>query len=98
MFGTAALLFLMRRRIGGIEGRKTLSVVVRVAIASGAVAAVAYFVWEPLDSALGRSIPGQTVSLTAALLASTGVYLLICRLLRVRELDALRGLIARRAD
>ena len=61
--GTAALLFLMRRRIGGIEGRETLSVVVRVAIASAAVAAVAYAVWEPLDSALGRSFPAQTVSL-----------------------------------
>ncbi len=98
MFGTAALLLLMRRRIGGIEGRETLSVVIRVAIASAAVAAVAYFVWEPLDSALGRSIAAQTVSLTAALLTATGVYLLACRLLRVRELDALRGLVARRAD
>ncbi len=98
MFGTAALLLLMRRRIGGIEGRETLSVVIRVAIASAAVAAVAYFVWEPLDSALGRSIAAQTVSLTAALLTATGVYLVACRLLRVRELDALRGLVARRAD
>ena len=98
MFGTAALLFLMRRRIGGIEGRETLSVVIRVAMASAAVAAVAYFVWEPLDSALGRSIAAQTVSLTVALLAATGVYLVACRLLRVRELDALRGLVARRAD
>ncbi len=96
MFGTAALLVLMRRRIGGIEGRQTFSVVVRVAIASSAVAAVAYFVWEPLDSALGRSLPAQTISLSAALLAATAVYLLACRLLRVRELDALRGLVARR--
>ena len=89
IFGTAALLFLMRRRIGGIEGRKTLSVVVRVAIASAAVAAVAYFVWEPLDSALGRTIPAQTVSLTAALLAAAAVYL--------GSLPAAAGARARRA-
>jgi putative peptidoglycan lipid II flippase len=97
MFGTAALLILMRRKIGGIEGRQTLSVFVRVVIASAVVAAVSFGVWYGLDSLLGRSLGGQIVSLTAALVASTAVYLGLCRLLRVRELDALRGLIKRRA-
>ena len=69
-----------------------------MAIASTAVAAVAYVVWEPVDSALGRTIPAQTVSLRPRCSPRTAVYLLACRLLRVRELDALRGLIARRAD
>jgi hypothetical protein len=49
-------------------------------------------VWHPLDSALGRSFPAQVVSLGCALAASILVYLLGCRLLKVRELDALLAL------
>jgi hypothetical protein len=52
-------------------------------------------VWRPLDSALGRSIPAQAVSLGAALTASVLVYLVACRLLRVRELDTLLSLRSR---
>ena len=56
------------------------------------MAAVAYGVWRPLDSALGRSLGGQAVSLGLALLASCAVYLGACRLLGVRELQALLSL------
>ena len=92
--GAAALLVLMRRRIGSIDGHTTVSAVVRIVIASLVVGAVSYAVWEPLDSSLGRSLGGQVVSLVTALLAATAVYLAACRLLRVRELDALRSLAA----
>ena len=54
----------------------------KVVAASAAVAAVAWFVWHPLDSALGRSFPAQVVSLGLALAASVGVYLLGCRMLQ----------------
>ena len=37
--------------------------VLKVTVASTAVAAVAWFVWHPLDSALGHSFPAQLVSL-----------------------------------
>ena len=92
--GAAALLVLRRRRIGSIDGHTTVSAVVRIVIASLVVGAVSYAVWEPLDSSLGRSLGGQVVSLVTALLAATAVYLAACRLLRVRELDALRSLAA----
>jgi hypothetical protein len=69
--------------------------VAKVVAASAAVAAVAWFVWHPLDSALGRSFPGQVVSLGLALAASVGVYLGACRLLRVRELQVLLSLRSR---
>ncbi len=42
----------------------------KVVLASAAVAAVAWFVWHPLDSALGRSFPAQAASLGLALAAS----------------------------
>jgi putative peptidoglycan lipid II flippase len=93
--GTAALLVLLRRRLGRFEGTRIATTVVKVLMASGAVAVVAWFVWHPLDSALGHSFPAQVVSLGLALAASVGVYLLGCRMLRVRELDVLLSLRSR---
>jgi putative peptidoglycan lipid II flippase len=93
--GTVALLVLFRRRLGRIDGGAIAMTTVKVVAASGAVAAVAWYVWHPLDSALGRSLPAQVVSLGVALAASVGVYLFGCRLLRVRELDTLLSLRSR---
>ena len=66
-----------------------------VVVASTALAAAAYPVWRGLDAALGRSFGGQVVSVFAALAAGGLVYLVSCRLLRVRELEALLSLRAR---
>ncbi len=96
--GTAALLAVIRKRLGGIEGRQTAAAGVRIAIASAAAAGIAFAVWEPLDSALGRSFPAQVVSLGLALAAAGAVYLGSCRLLGVRELElviSLRRRVAR---
>jgi putative peptidoglycan lipid II flippase len=93
--GTAALLFVLRRRLRRLDGGAIASTVIRVTVASAVVAAVAWFVWHPLDSALGRSFPAQVVSLGAALTAAVLVYLGACRMLRVRELDVLLSLRSR---
>jgi peptidoglycan biosynthesis protein MviN/MurJ (putative lipid II flippase) len=90
-----ALYVLLRRRLGRLDGAAIAATTVRVVLASAAVAAVAWFVWDPLDSALGRSFPAQVVSLGAALAASVGVYLVACRVLRVREMDVLLSLRSR---
>ena len=65
---------------------------IRVVAASAVVGVVAWAIWHPLDSALGRSFPAQVVSLGTALGAAILVYLVCCRLLQVRELDALLSL------
>jgi putative peptidoglycan lipid II flippase len=93
--GTAALLVLLRRRLGRFEGARIAATVVKVVTASAAVAAVAWFVWEPLDSVLGRSFPAQVVSLGLALAASVGVYVVGCRMLRVGEMEVLLSLRSR---
>jgi putative peptidoglycan lipid II flippase len=93
--GTAALLVLLRRRIGQFDGRSIAVTVGKVTVASAAVAVAAWFVWHPLDSALGRSFPAQVVSLGLALSASAAVYLVACRLLRVQELRVLFSLRSR---
>jgi hypothetical protein len=66
-----------------------------VSVVSAVVAVVAWFVWKPLDSALGRSFAAQVVSLGLALGAATVTYLVGCRALRVRELDTLTSVWAR---
>src|SRR5258708_29563469 len=90
--GTAALLILLRRRLGRVDGAETATTFIRVTIASGLLALVAWPAWRGLDAALGRSAGGQIVSLGVALTAGGLAYLLACRALEVRELDALLAL------
>jgi putative peptidoglycan lipid II flippase len=90
--GTVALLYLLRRRIGRLDGSRIASSFLRIAAAGCLVAVVAYGVWRPLDSVLGRSLAAQIFSLGAALVLAIAVYLGACRLLRVRELEVLYSL------
>jgi len=67
----------------------------RIVIASAVLGGIAFGVWYGLDQALGRSFGGQLVSVAVALTAGTAGYLFSCRLLRVRELNALLALRSR---
>jgi putative peptidoglycan lipid II flippase len=87
--GTVALIVLMRRRIGRIDFARTARSLGLVAVASAVLAVVAFGVWYGLDEALGRSFGAQVVSLGTALAAGLAAYLISCRLLGVRELEAL---------
>jgi putative peptidoglycan lipid II flippase len=93
--GAAALLVLLRRRLGRIDFRETAVALLRIAGATAVLAVVSYTVWWPLDDALGRSFAAQVVSLGTALAAGLLAYGISCRLLGVRELDALLSLRAR---
>ena len=65
---------LLHRRLGRLDDGAIVSAVLRIAGASALVAVVSYGVWKPLDSALGRSLPAQFVSLGLALLAAGTAY------------------------
>jgi putative peptidoglycan lipid II flippase len=93
--GTAALLLLLRRRVGAVEVAGTTGAAVRVLAASALLAVVAYPLWRLLDGALGRSTPAQILSLGAALTLGSLAYLGACRALRVREMQALLSLRSR---
>jgi putative peptidoglycan lipid II flippase len=93
--GTAALLVLLRRRVGRIEFGETARAVIRITAAAAMLAAAAYPIWKGLDETLGRGFGAQVVSLGSALAAGLAAYLISCRLLGVRELDALLSLRAR---
>ena len=93
---TAALLIVLRRRLRRIEFGETARATVLVTLAAAVLAGVAYAVWRGLDEAVGRSGGAQMLSLTAALAAGAAAYLVFCRLLGVRELEALLALRGRR--
>ncbi len=93
--GVAMLLFALRRRIGRLDLTATVRSFVLVSIASAALAAVSYGVWRVLDDALGRSFAAQLVSLGAALALGGIVYIVACKALRVREIEALLSLRSR---
>jgi putative peptidoglycan lipid II flippase len=93
--GAWVLLVVLRGRIHRLGGAEIASTTIRVAVASAVVAAVSWSVWRPLDSALGRTFPAQVVSLGTALAAAIAVYFFSCKLLQVRELDAVLSLRSR---
>ena len=96
--GTIGLLVVFRRRIGRIEGRRTLDAYARIAVASLAAAGVAYGSWSGLDALLGRSLGAQTLSVGLAVTAGAAAFLLLARILRIGELDALLSLVRRRRN
>ena len=95
--GTAALLVLFRRRVGGFEIRAMAETFGLVAVASAVLAAVSWWVWHLLDSAFGQSLPAQIVSLGTALLVGYAAFFGVCRLLGVREMETLSRLRRRAA-
>jgi putative peptidoglycan lipid II flippase len=90
--GTAALLYLLRRRIQRVEFGETAAAFAKIVLASAVLAGVSYGVWRLLDDALGRSLWAQCTSLGLALAAGIMTYGFSCHLLRVRELRALLSL------
>ncbi len=96
--GTAALLDLLRRRVGRIEFTQTARAFVLITLAAGVLAGVAYGVWWLLDDTFGRSLGAQIASVGSALVAGVGAYAICCRLLGVRELEALLSLRTRRRN
>jgi putative peptidoglycan lipid II flippase len=93
--GTAALIVLLRRRIGRVDLARTARTLARVTLASVALAAVAYGVWYAVDDAAGRSTAAQLASLGTGVAAGLVAYAFLCRLLGVRELNTLLSLRAR---
>jgi len=90
--GTALLLLLLRRRLQRIEFARTADATVRIVVAAVVLGAVSYGVWRGLDDALGRALWAQLLSVGTALAIGTAAYLVSCRLLGVREMNALLAL------
>ena len=99
---TAGQAWYLRRELRGqLEGGATVAAVGRILAASALLAAVAYGLYGVLDDLVGRSLPGQIVSVGGALTAGLGAYGVAVLALRVPEAqqirDAVRARLARRA-
>jgi putative peptidoglycan lipid II flippase len=88
----------LRRDLRGIEGRETLSAAVRMLAGAALLAGVSYAAWYGLDHALGRSLPGQAVSVGAGIAAGLAVYAAAVWVLGVPEARQIRALLPRRGD
>jgi putative peptidoglycan lipid II flippase len=85
----------LRRDLGGLELGRFIDTSIRVTIAAGALAAAAYVTWSGLDTALGRSLVAQIISLGGGLLAGAAIYFSAVTLLRVPEAAQLWRLVRR---
>ncbi len=90
--GSAALFVLLRRRLGRIELGETSRTLALVTTASAVLAGVSYGLWWSFHHALGHSFAAALAALLLALVGGLGSYLLACRALGVRELEALLSL------
>jgi putative peptidoglycan lipid II flippase len=90
--GTAALVVLLRRRLGHFDLAGISSAFMRVLLAGALAGAAAFAVWKPIDSVAGHALGGQLASVVPAFVAAGLVYLAACRALKVRELQALLSL------
>lgn len=98
--GTSAAVFaqayILRRQFGGLELGRLLSTTIRISIASLALAAVSWVVWDVLDSALGRSTVAQIISLGVGITLGSIAYLGTAWALRIAELEQILRLLRRR--
>lgn len=86
----------IRRRLGGLEGRRTLTSIFAMTMAAVVLGATAYAGWALLDAALGRSLGAQLVSVGGGLLAGAAAYGRAVLWLCIPEAAQTWALIARR--
>jgi putative peptidoglycan lipid II flippase len=90
--GTAMLLVMLRRRLQRVDFTRIALATLRIVAAAAVLGAVAFGVWKGIDEALGRAFWAQLISLGTAFALGSVAYLISCRLLGVRELEALLSL------
>lgn len=92
-----ALAFLIGRRVGGIHGGRILGSLLRIALASAALAAVSYGAYRLLLSHLGAaSLIARLVITLLPVGAGAGAFLVAARLLGIRELAQATQVLTRR--
>jgi putative peptidoglycan lipid II flippase len=90
---TIAQGWILRGRLGGIEGSATLTAAAKMLAAAALLAGASYGAWYGLDEALGRSLAGQVVSVGAGIGAGLAVYAAGVWLLGVKEARQIRALL-----
>lgn len=92
---SVALFAILRRRLGRLDSRAIAGSYARIVPVAAAAAGVAWGVYAALDGPLGRAFGPQVVAVGAAVAAAALAYLVLARLLGIRELGALLSLVGR---
>lgn len=87
-----ALFYMLRRRLGRMDGAAIIRTAVMAALMSVVAAAVAYFSWYLLDRWLGSSLAGQVISIGTSLAAAAAVFLALAWATRMPELELFRAI------
>ncbi len=97
MFNATALLWLLRRRLGGLEGRRVTVALLKILIASAAMGFAAHLVVAWLAAAWpGVSLLHKSVRVFAAIAIALGVLVAAARLLRIEEFEEARARVLKR--
>jgi putative peptidoglycan lipid II flippase len=97
MFNAGMLLWLLRRRLGGLDGRRVSVALIKITVASAAMGAAAQLsarwlaVLMPATNSIARAI-----QLGGAIAVGVAVLIAAARLLRLAEFDEAFGLVLRR--
>ncbi|MHB9148516.1 MAG: murein biosynthesis integral membrane protein MurJ [Thermoleophilia bacterium] len=97
-FNFFGLMFLLRRQIGSVDGRRVAASAARSLAALLPLCLVAYGVWWSLDGWLGRSVPAQLISVGAGYAFGLLAYAGAARIMRMDELREVVGVVRRRRD
>jgi putative peptidoglycan lipid II flippase len=94
--GSALLLYLLSRRIGGLEGSRILGAVGRMLVAGLVMVAATLLVARGVAAAIDPGLGRDLVTVVAGVTVGAGTYLAVARLLRVEELALLLDVVRRR--
>ncbi|MDQ1625158.1 MAG: putative peptidoglycan lipid flippase [Actinomycetota bacterium] len=97
LVGLAVSSYVLRRRIGGLDGSRVFRTYARLVAAAVPAAAAAYGVAHLVTSHVGEGARGSLVALALGGLVLVGGYLGLARLLHVEELTALVGMVRGRS-
>jgi len=81
---------------GRLEGRQTMMITARIAVASVLLAAASWIVWYALDRALGRTLPAQLVSVGVAAAVGGLIYMRAVLRMGIPEARQVRALVGAR--
>jgi putative peptidoglycan lipid II flippase len=97
VFGVTALGMTLNRRVGAIWGREITTGVARMAAAALGMGAFVWLSWRAVAGMTGGGLFGQILDVAVPAMIGVVSYIGLALLLRVRELDMVRGLVVRRA-
>ncbi|MDP3014573.1 MAG: murein biosynthesis integral membrane protein MurJ, partial [Candidatus Subteraquimicrobiales bacterium] len=95
-FNFFILVEILRRRLGGIEGKKIFLNFVKVSLASVALGFFAYYSWKVTALKFGISTSGQLISVGSGIFAGILAYLICAYHLRIEEVSQMKKLILER--